>query len=321
MKARRCTAILAIRRLCGSAGVFAVVSMAGSWSGAAERVPMRFEVVHGVFSPYRELKQVRLRGWLELGIYGKSASDRLETAVMQMEIRIVEAPAARVRGSGPLTPCPRLLADFDEGYVQCESYGDPGCEGVIGPNPVLRIALQCGGAGRNLSLIAYPFEDAWRFFRRGDVDGDGKRTLTDPIALLLHLFLGGREPSCPDAADSDDDGELDIADAVLILNHLFLGGDAPAEPEAGCGLDLTEDGLPECHPRGFAPCPTWDELGFCYDGLDNDADGWTDCGDPDCTESGFWEWCRCADGVDDDGNGYVDCEDEDCLAHPACWGG
>jgi hypothetical protein len=43
-------------------------------------------------------------------------------------------------------------------------------------------------------------------FRRGDVDGDGAASITDPVVLLTHLFLGGPAPGCPDASDADDSG-------------------------------------------------------------------------------------------------------------------
>ena len=87
-------------------------------------------------------------------------------------------------------------------------------------------------------------------FRRGDVDGSGETTLTDAVQLLEYLFLAGRlVQDCADAADTDDSGELGLTDAVLILAYLFLDGPAPVYPgPAGCGPDLTEDGLPECHP-------------------------------------------------------------------------
>ena len=49
----------------------------------------------------------------------------------------------------------------------------------------------------------------------------------------------------------------------------------------------------------------------CYDGIDNDGDGFADCDDnecPSCVEI-------CTDGFDNDGDGLADCQDLDC---PAC---
>ena len=75
-------------------------------------------------------------------------------------------------------------------------------------------------------------------FRRGDVDGSGVVDVSDPVAILGHLFLGSGEPECLEAGDFDDNGILDITDAVNNLNYQFLGGPPPAEPGPfQCGAD------------------------------------------------------------------------------------
>lgn len=61
----------------------------------------------------------------------------------------------------------------------------------------------------------------------------------------------------------------------------------------------------------------------CFDGLDNDGDGLSDCDDPDCAIFGR---CRriggiengreCFDGLDNDGDGLTDCDDPDCVKDP-----
>ena len=43
---------------------------------------------------------------------------------------------------------------------------------------------------------------------------------------------------------------------------------------------------------------------MCFDGVDNDGDGFTDQNDPDCP--------RCFDGIDNDGDGLIDEADPDC---------
>lgn len=62
--------------------------------------------------------------------------------------------------------------------------------------------------------------------------------------------------------------------------------------------------------------------GDCFDGLDNDNDGLSDCDDPDCRIYGR---CRtlsvedgrfCFDGLDNDNDGLTDCEDDDCIKDP-----
>lgn len=62
--------------------------------------------------------------------------------------------------------------------------------------------------------------------------------------------------------------------------------------------------------------------GDCFDSLDNDNDGLSDCDDPDCRIYGR---CRmvnsengrsCFDNIDNDGDGLVDCDDPECLMDP-----
>jgi hypothetical protein len=96
-------------------------------------------------------------------------------------------------------------------------------------------------------------------FRRGDADASGRLEITDAIAVLGFLFLGGREPACLDAADADDSGTLEITDPLRILVHLFLGGRSPQPPFEACGGDPTPDGLgcdrfPAC-PQVHEPPP------------------------------------------------------------------
>lgn len=61
----------------------------------------------------------------------------------------------------------------------------------------------------------------------------------------------------------------------------------------------------------------------CFDGIDNDRDGLSDCDDPDCSIYGRCrrttdseEGRECFDGIDNDGDGLTDCEDNDCLRDP-----
>jgi hypothetical protein len=58
----------------------------------------------------------------------------------------------------------------------------------------------------------------------GDVTLDYQVDLSDPVAVLEELFLGGEAIVCPPAADFNRDGRLNISDPISILQHLFLGG-------------------------------------------------------------------------------------------------
>jgi hypothetical protein len=89
-------------------------------------------------------------------------------------------------------------------------------------------------------------------FVRGNCDGEGGINITDGIALLNFLFLGGKKPGCLEACNADDDGQLNITDGIAILNFLFLGGRAPEPPYPGCGNDTT--GTPNCEVA-HSSCP------------------------------------------------------------------
>jgi hypothetical protein len=91
-----------------------------------------------------------------------------------------------------------------------------------------------------------------RNFVRGDADANGQHDLTDAVAILTRLFLGGEPLACDDAADADDSGSLNISDAVFLLNHLIAGGPPLSPPFPSCGSDTTPGGL-TC--ESFSRCP------------------------------------------------------------------
>jgi len=93
-------------------------------------------------------------------------------------------------------------------------------------------------------------------FVRGDVNQDGRLTVSDSIAVLRYLFPAGDQvPACLDACDMNDDGRINVADPVYLLGYLFADGPAvppPAgSPPAACGPDPTADSL-GCEI--FSPC-------------------------------------------------------------------
>ena len=77
-------------------------------------------------------------------------------------------------------------------------------------------------------------------------------------------------------------------------------------------------------PAGSAP----ERETNCADGVDEDLDTVTDCGDNDCKSDPACQPAgnvestdaRCRDWVDNDGNGYTDCEDTNCQGTEACMG-
>ncbi len=82
-------------------------------------------------------------------------------------------------------------------------------------------------------------------FIRGDVNSDEVKDITDPIMILNHLFLGGPQPGCLDAADADDSGDLDLTDAISVLINFFIGS-TPLPPPGPDDpwFDPTPDDLP-----------------------------------------------------------------------------
>jgi hypothetical protein len=80
-------------------------------------------------------------------------------------------------------------------------------------------------------------------FLRGDPNQDGRRDISDAVAVLRCLFAPGATLGCLDAADANDDGALDIADAVALLGHLFASRGPLGPPFDAPGYDPTTDAL------------------------------------------------------------------------------
>ena len=79
-------------------------------------------------------------------------------------------------------------------------------------------------------------------FVRGDANQDQAQDISDAVAMLEFLFLGGLSP-CRDASDADDSGEINISDPIYFLNYLFLGGVEPPPPFPEPGPDPSADDL------------------------------------------------------------------------------
>ncbi len=85
-------------------------------------------------------------------------------------------------------------------------------------------------------------------FRRADPNDDGEEDISDAIAILSYLFVGGQKIDCLDAVDADGSGGLEITDGVYLLRYLFLDGPPPPMPFEVCG------GLPALGCERFAGC-------------------------------------------------------------------
>ena len=93
----------------------------------------------------------------------------------------------------------------------------------------------CSGTGEDTHTITFQTGGNQK---PNDMNGDGNLDISDPVATLNHLFLGGGGPVCGDGSithaanlellDANDSGAIDISDPVFVLNFLFLGGPTPA---------------------------------------------------------------------------------------------
>ena len=89
--------------------------------------------------------------------------------------------------------------------------------------------------------------------------------LSDAIRTLAHLYLGGVDLRCYDAADANDDGKLDLSDPIMTLHALFLDTSIKFPPpnirrinpygpdtignlsfDSAMGIDTTRDNFPWC---------------------------------------------------------------------------
>jgi hypothetical protein len=66
-------------------------------------------------------------------------------------------------------------------------------------------------------------------FLCGDVNGDGKVTVSDVISLINYLFKGGPPPVSLTASDVNCDGKVTVSDVIYLINYLFKGGPQPCQ--------------------------------------------------------------------------------------------
>ena len=95
-------------------------------------------------------------------------------------------------------------------------------------------------------------------------------------------------------------------------------------PSCFDGVDNDGDGWADLTDPDCFEMP-WGEVGFgvteCNDDADNDSDGMIDMDDPECWDGmdgseSDWEADDCVDGLDNDADGWVDAMDPACLTSP-----
>ena len=89
-------------------------------------------------------------------------------------------------------------------------------------------AIGAGKAGSDMGGFPYTGPHQVKFVR-GDANGDKLVDISDPLAILFHLFAG-RGAACLEALDADDSSAIDLTDVVFLLLFLFQSGSPPSAP-------------------------------------------------------------------------------------------
>ncbi len=78
-----------------------------------------------------------------------------------------------------------------------------------------------------------PFEIAAQVLMKGhqpgDVDHNGKISITDAVFIVNYIFDGGQAPEPLIAGDVDCNQQVTIGDAVYLIGYIFAGGPAPCD--------------------------------------------------------------------------------------------
>ena len=81
-------------------------------------------------------------------------------------------------------------------------------------------------------------------FRRGDVDGNGRLNVADAILSIDTIILGRKKIfDCDGALDSNGDGRLSLSDPLAMVLWLFQGGPPLPAPFRSCNCEPFPGGL------------------------------------------------------------------------------
>lgn len=270
-----------------------------------------------------------------------------------------------VCGDGIDNDCDGKL-DGDEGRsLELCNGRDDDCDGATDEGYDLRVSVtNCGTCGHPCE--ATESCAAGTCTRRGETDcanglDDDQDGSIDCADAACHLQVCGSdcvcqgavktEVSCDDGLDGDGDGAPDCADSDCANKFCGAGcaciGGGRRETNCADQLDNDLDGGTDCDDSACAAqfCQAGttkrctgaaclcnggpvapEEATLCGDGLDNDCDNSTDCGEVSCDaapcsadggtscvcSSGRKAERSCANLADDDGDSMIDCADVDC---------
>ena len=90
-------------------------------------------------------------------------------------------------------------------------------------------------------------------FRRGDIDGDGTRSLVDVLLIVGYLYERPSRPlACLDTADVDNNGRIALADPINLMKIIYLPADEAPSLSPDCEWDDVDDSFRSC--RRQAEC-------------------------------------------------------------------
>ena len=204
-----------------------------------------------------ECTRAALRGTFRIDFF--QSTSRIEGSVVDLSFQSISGPEYTISGGGSYLIAPNLNSPLG---LPARGAMDLGLEiNEIGVGftteftkfqkfPHIDAGLFQSNFpphGYGIRIVAQPMgNEAMRFFRRADANGDTEVNITDAVVILDMLFIGGATLDCEDAADSNDDGKVDLSDCVRILKYLFDGASDLPIPAVLCGLDPSDDSL-GCH--------------------------------------------------------------------------
>jgi hypothetical protein len=211
---------------------------------------------------------------------------------------------------------------------------------VSGSTAVARDDFTPACAGMGSPDVVYTFRNP----ARQTIILDTGPNSYDTALIVFRDACAGAPVACDDDGGGGTNSRVVLTDAAPGTYFVVVDGWSGASgafqlnlrlaPVEVCGNGVDDDGdmLVDCADRadcGTLPMcmmcvPTGPETDAmsCFDGRDNDCDGFVDCSDFDCGRSGV---CGCVpqrevcnDGVDNDCDLAVDCADMNCAGSPLC---
>jgi len=214
--------------------------------------------------------------------------------------------------------CDNNLDDDGDGLADCfdaDCSDDPACSHSCSPAATIScgeiLSANNGGAGHSNAVDSYGCT-TW------DESGpeytfEFSATTTEEVTAVLTVAGHGNLDVFVLDGDEECDGTACLAYGASTVHWTANSGqdylivvDGYAGGQDNFSLELL--------------CPSGGSGENCFNGIDDDGDGLTDCSDPDCSSDPSCVDEDCNNNIDDDGDGYVDCDDTECWNESSCDG-